>query len=187
MNQKIRGFTIIELLITLSISTILLGIALPSMQTFILDNRSSVQISSMLSTLRFTRSEAIKRDAWVVMCKKNVSSTNCVTSGNWSQGWIVFIDVNRNASVDAGDEILRVRASQEDANQSFTGTTNVADYIAYDSTGMTRMINGASQSGKLVLCDKRGLESSTPVIILNASGAANAIKAGEDASITSCT
>ncbi len=181
------GFTIIELLVTISISAILLGIAMPGMQTFVLNNRSSVQTESMVSSLRLARSEAIKRDAWVLMCKKNTASTNCVTSGDWTQGWMVFVDNNRNASVDAGtDEILRVRASLEDTSQSFSGTTDVANYIAFDPAGMSRLISGASQSGALVLCDSRGFGASTRAIIHSANGEAYAINASDDASITNC-
>lgn len=188
MHPHNTGFTIIELLVTISIGAILLGIAMPGMQTFVLNNRSSVHTESMVSSLRLARSEAIKRNAWVVMCKKNAGSTNCVTSGDWTQGWIVFVDNNRNASVNAGtDEILRVRASLEDTSQSFSGTTDVANYIAFDSAGMSRLISGASQSGSLVLCDSRGFEASTRAIIHSANGETYAIKASDDAAITNCS
>jgi len=186
MNHNDSGFTLIELLVTVSISAILLGIAVPSFQTFVLDNRSSAQITSLLSTLYLARSEAIKRDEWVVVCKKNADSDNCVTSGDWTQGWIVFVDTNRNAFVDAGEEILRVRGSLADTSQSFSASANVADYIAFDPIGLSRLVNGAPQSGKMMLCDRRGLIATTPVIVQNANGTSHVIKASEDASITSC-
>lgn len=186
MNHH-TGFSVTELLVTVSISAILLSIAVPGIQTFILDNRASMQINSMLTSLYISRSEAIKRDAWVVMCKKNESSSNCVTSGDWTQGWIIFIDNNRNASVNDGDEVLRVHESLEGSGVSFSGTADVANYIAFDSIGMSRLTNGNAQSGRIVLCDSRGFGSNTSVIIQNANGSANAIKAGQDASITSCS
>ncbi len=104
------GFTIIELLIVVTIVGVLAAIAAPSLRTLIITNQVRTTTSDLLNDIALARSESAKRSQRVVMC----ASTNMSTcSGSaWGAGWISFVDSNNNQQRDtagAGEEILRVK------------------------------------------------------------------------------
>jgi len=77
--MKRQAFTLIELLITISIAGILLIVGVPAMHDFVMSNRATAEVNNIVSALQFARSEAIKNDVTVKFCKK----------GNWRDGQIV--------------------------------------------------------------------------------------------------
>ncbi len=84
-----RGFTLIELLVTLSVGGILLALAVPSFTTFVQNGRLTAQANSLVMSLDYARSEAIKRDVAVSVCATDVNGTTCNGSATWTTGWTV--------------------------------------------------------------------------------------------------
>ena len=102
-----RGFTLIELLATILVLVLLVTIALPSFQRFVISNRLSAQINELVGDLSQARGEAAARSQQVQMCIA-ASSTTCASSGNdWAAGRILWVDINRNGSLDGSTEILK--------------------------------------------------------------------------------
>jgi type IV fimbrial biogenesis protein FimT len=83
------GFTLLELLVTLTVASILLSVAVPGFVDVIRNNRAAANANELLTALSIARSEAIKRGARVSMCR-SANGTAC--GGTWSDGWIVFVD-----------------------------------------------------------------------------------------------
>ncbi len=79
------GFTLIELMVTVSVLAILLGIGVPSFRAMIEGNRITTVANDLVSGLQFARSEAVKRGANVTLCSTNDQST---CSGTWVEGWV---------------------------------------------------------------------------------------------------
>lgn len=77
--MKRQAFTLIELLITVSIVGILLITIVPAMHRFITHNEAVTETNNIVAALQFARSEAIKRGVNVKLCKK----------GNWRDGQVV--------------------------------------------------------------------------------------------------
>ncbi|MHB1054096.1 MAG: GspH/FimT family pseudopilin [Thiobacillus sp.] len=82
-----RGFTLIELMVTISILAILLMIAVPSFIEVTLGSKLGAYANNLAASAHLARSEAIKRNAVVTLCVSS-NGTSCA-SGGWEQGWIV--------------------------------------------------------------------------------------------------
>lgn len=87
MKQHNRGFTLVELLVSMTVLVILITIAVPSFYSLIQNNQARALGNSVATALNFARSEAIKRNTAVQVCPG--SSTNC--NGSWTDGWRVQI------------------------------------------------------------------------------------------------
>lgn len=124
-----RGFTVLELVITMSIAAILLAIAIPSFSYVTKSNRMSGQINDLLADMQFARAEAVKEGSDVVVCS-SANQTSCSGSATWQTGWIVFSDQNRDGLLEAGEPVLRVVSalSGNDTLQPQDGTTSAVRF-----------------------------------------------------------
>jgi len=127
MNTK-RGFTLIELMITVAVVAIVLAIGVPSFQEMMRNNRAATHMNGIIGALNLARSEAIKRGRRVSLCP---SSDQAGCSGSdWAKGWIVFVDTaTADGSVAVG-QVLRVNEALV-GDPTFTGPAN----IRYRPTG----------------------------------------------------
>jgi type IV fimbrial biogenesis protein FimT len=130
------GVTLIELMVTLTVLGVLMAVALPSFSEAFLSNRLASFSNSFVASAQLARSEAIKRNASVKMCRSS-NGTSCATSGGWQQGWIIFADtgVGANSANDSIDsDETRVHYQQALATDySFTGGSYS---ISFQSTGL---------------------------------------------------
>ena len=152
--MKIKGLTLIELMITLAIAGVLIASAAPSMREFIQNNRSATQTNELQTALSFTRSEAIKQGMSISICKSD-DGAGC--GGNWQDGWVVFVDDDSDGDLDGDEEILRVHGALVAGNSlKYWGGD-----ITYASTGLS----SSASSGFFVHCDSRGASNARGIII----------------------
>lgn len=147
--EKNSGFTLIELVITITIGAILVALAVPNFTTLIRNNRLATQTNEFITALNVARSEAVKRGVRVTVCA-SAGGAAC-TGGPWDQGWVVFTDPNNNATVNAAVNILRVHAALDGGN-TLVGNQNVVNYVSYIPSGVTQQTGGALQLGTITLC-----------------------------------
>ena len=141
MNAK--GFTLIELMVVISIIAILASLAVPSFTDMIRRQKVSGEANVLFSLVYLARSEAIKRNSVVTICKSN-DVDQC--GGNWSDGWIVFQDNDKDGSRDVGEVLISSGVTGNDYQLNWTafGSNN---YIRFTQNGLT-----LSQNGTFVLC-----------------------------------
>ena len=123
-----HGFTLVELLVTISVLAILLAIAVPSFESIRLSNRLTSYAGALASSSQLARTEAIKRNAAVTLCS-SANGTSCDASGGWEAGWVVISGatvIQRQQAIDAGYRLA---------------DSGGANSIAFESTGV-----GATQA-----------------------------------------
>jgi type IV fimbrial biogenesis protein FimT len=120
--QRKRGFTAIELMIVLTIVGILAVLAVPSFRDLIVRMRIKNAASDLHTSLWFARSEAIKRNAAMVV--------RPVNAADWSQGWSV--------TVQAGGAVL----TRQDPYPQITFTPTNAAYVAAPLASVIFAANG---------------------------------------------
>ena len=89
MRQS-QGFTLIELMITLAVLAVIIGIATPSFTATIRENQLTAISHELHAGLQFARSEAIKRRQTVTVCRRNADGTACANGADWAPGWLVI-------------------------------------------------------------------------------------------------
>lgn len=155
LGIKSYGFTAIELLLTISIALILVVIAVPSFNEIALNNKIKSNVNDFHLAALQAHNEAITREVRVTLCKSS-NLTQCTTSGDWSQGWILFTEnINQNAAFDVGELVLKTHAALP-TGTTFKGSTNVVNYVSYVESGYLRTTAGGLAGGTIALCDARG-------------------------------
>jgi type IV fimbrial biogenesis protein FimT len=84
-----RGLTLVELMIAMTVLGILLALAVPSFRDAALNSSLRAISSNLNASVQLARSEAIKRNVPITLCRANTTGTACAVDSNWAAGWIV--------------------------------------------------------------------------------------------------
>lgn len=145
----LRGFTLIEMMVAISIVAILASIAVPSFNEAILSSKLRAYANDMVASAHLARSEAIKRNAVVRLCASS-DGTSC--SGAWKDGWIVL------SSTDA---VIQTQQGV-DANYKITGNVNT---LSFQPTGV-----GSTQAAMTICRETPQAGSQERVVTISATG-----------------
>ncbi|UCG74370.1 MAG: GspH/FimT family pseudopilin [Chromatiales bacterium] len=163
-----KGFTMIELMITLLVAALVLGVGVPNFQQFLANNRMATATNDVVTALHAARSQAVKRRGNVSICPSanwNAPNPTCSPLGQLGDGHIVFADCSAanpcgapNLAVDGFDVVLRVRGPLPQGVAPLV-TTDAAgpEYFSFGPTGFPRTAAGfPAPIANLQLCDDRG-------------------------------
>src|SRR5690606_32105376 len=103
MHEKMNGFTLVELTAVTAVFVILAAIVAPSTARFVDHTRSSAALSNLRVDMALARTNAIMRRMQVVVCPREAGELSCRNGGDWSEGWLVFLDPDRDRQPGAPD------------------------------------------------------------------------------------
>ncbi len=173
------GFSLHELIITVAIAGILVGIALPNFTSLVSDSRLTTISNDLVASLNLARSEAIKRGIEVAVRRKGANS------GQWEFGWDVFADSDGNNIFndngdgnlcETGEDCLLKTYDALPNNFTLRSGGNTDDYAAYIPNGLRKGL----AADTFRLCHNSDVSESRSIII-NSIG-----RARVSSSATSC-
>jgi type IV fimbrial biogenesis protein FimT len=141
------GFTLVELLVVITIVAMLMALGVPSYRYMTNSNRVSAEVNALLGDLQFARSEAIKEGATVTVCPiANPPATPPLcnsSSTEWDQGWIV-------TSPNVTPNVLRVQQAFTGTNDSFLSSGNQTA-ITFDRNGFANATPALTNAGATII------------------------------------
>lgn len=159
MFKKLNGFTLIELMVTLAVLGIVIGVAIPSFTRQVLNNRSLTLGSDLVTAFNFAREEAVKRGSRVSICPSTDGLT-CLSGTNWARGWMVFAD---GALTDGAAVIIATPLrhwNDLDPNAVITATRQVdgtaIGFARFTGVGMLARTNATDASARLFTLHIKG-------------------------------
>ncbi len=152
-----NGFTLYELLITMLIVGVVLGLGVPNLAAFTANSRLSSTANDLHASFQLARSEAARSKTNITICASaNSFSAGANCGGTWDQGYIVFVDDDGDLNRAGATETV-LRAHGEIATDVVMSIANDATYFSYASTGLGRGdVGGNIAVTQVVMCDDRG-------------------------------
>lgn len=182
MKQASRqsGVTLLELMIAIAVLGVLLTVAVPGFNQLVLNNRQVAATNEFVGGIQLARSTAITRNSRVTICASSAQAS--CDGGNWSEGWIAFVDVNGNQDRESGEVLLRTQGEVSNVNIS---SADFGLALSFGSNGRVSQPGVGNSAGQFMVCDSRGSEYGK-VIILAASGRPRVGKTQMDGSAPAC-
>jgi type IV fimbrial biogenesis protein FimT len=154
-----RGFSLVELVVSVSILATLCGLMAPSFTEMWLDSRRTAAVNGFIHSVFLARSTALTTGKTVTVCRSLDGHTCSHQTQDWQSGWMVFVDRDddRPPARDAGETVLEVSTAWPGGDIS----SNRTSYSFRPN--LHRVVNGS-----MVFCDRRGPAHARTVIINSA-------------------
>lgn len=131
------GFTLVELLVTVTLLAIAIAIGVPSFTSFQRNSELSSATNTLLAAINAARGEAMKRGMNAMVVPAD--------GGDWASGLVVFVDRDRSLDFDAGRDILIQNGEPLPAYLAVSANGPAADdppYILFDASGYSKLKSG---------------------------------------------
>ncbi len=146
-----RGFSLVELMVTIAVLAIVLAIAIPSFTGLINGNKLGSQANDLMATIQLARMDAVRFNRRSILCRSSDGATCNGANGAWTS-WISYIDTNGDG-VPSASEIQRTGS----ANTTVTVLPSPAisgngNRIVFHADGLARSGTGTLLQGAFSVC-----------------------------------
>lgn len=137
--RRLRGFTLVEMIIVVAIIAIVMSYAVPAYNRFVAQNKVQSFAYALAADLQYARSEAIRRGGGVLVCAaSSAQATSCAgaSASDWSRNWIVLA---------SGGSVIKVNQAEQGVVASAgTGALSFAASGRATGTSSVMFLNGES-------------------------------------------
>ncbi|MFK8032124.1 MAG: GspH/FimT family pseudopilin [Gammaproteobacteria bacterium] len=173
MQRQQTGFSIIELMVVLTVAGILLAWGVPSFNYQIKSNRLTSAVNDLVAAMHLSRSEASKRKLPVAICTSdnalNEGSESCSSSVGWNEGWLVYADVNLSGNFDTGDVVIQ-RQDTQSPDLEMLGSNDIKNEIFYLPNGFAQLPLDTTSNRYIVYCNADREDRFSRVLSISNSG-----------------
>ncbi len=149
------GFTLVELIVALTVAAILVSIAVPSFSTMVQNNRLTAQANHFIAALTYARSEAVKRSATI-----DVIATSATSANEWGPGLKV--------KVNGGADLKVFQALDGSSTLNSVGDNSTFQYLANGRATITDTFDlcdgRTGETGRRISISTTGRASTTNVV-----------------------
>jgi type IV fimbrial biogenesis protein FimT len=146
--MKFHGFTLLELLVTLTILSIILAIGIPGLNQQINKSRTKTAMLTLLDAIGTTRSAAVFR---------NTRTTLLANNNKWEDGWVFFVDTDNDGLPGNDESLLSTEGKLKGVK--ITATAPMDSYVSFIGTGEGRRPGqangGAFITGTIKICPEQ--------------------------------
>lgn len=149
------GYTLVECLLCLALVAVLAALSAPAISALRLESRMTAAVNDFIHGMHLARVAALTGGQEVALCR-STDGRRCSNTGTWQDGFIVFINRDRDSppQVDAGETLLT-------ASGGAAGILIQANRSAF----VFRPFGKRSVNGTLTFCDQRGPARARSVIV----------------------
>ncbi len=153
------GFTLIELMIAISVAAILCAVSFPALGGLVHSAQSRGSHEAMFSSLALARNTAVTRQSEIVLCASR-DGEHCDGGQWWQDGWIVFQDSDRDGTRDANESVIQVVQAQRGVTIE---TSAERTHITFRSDGTSPGTNAT-----FTFCDIKPNHATGSIVVSNA-------------------
>ncbi len=168
-GKKAGGFSLIELMVTVSVAAVLMAIAIPAFSSIMAQNQLATATNAARGALMSARQSAVMQGRPVSLCA-GTPTEGC--SGDWSAGeWLVFRDDDHSGDLDDDERVVRHgRVPAADGAVSLDGNGPFRSALVYVPMGHAERVSGAFGAGRLRVCVAADLSPNARELVISASG-----------------
>jgi len=171
-TRQPKGFTALELIITMAVIAILLTAGVPTFKNYGWNLRMRTAMDMLQTDLNLARGRAISHNIQTVICPAT-DSNDCSGLSTWQDGWIIFADLNGDRHKQPGEHLLRHAGS--------VALLNISSSAARSNLRFYPNGSAPGSNTSILFCDSRGAASAGTLVVSN-SGRIRAQTSGSEPS-----